>query len=307
VPVLTRSIRKAKARAHESQEIASLKSASVDGTIATFTYDGDGKRASKTVGANPATAYVYDANRSLPVVLDDGSRKYVWGAAGTAYLVDKGSGAVQVYHADGLGSVRGLTDAGGALGQTYMSDAFAVPNAQYTQGTAVHQPFRYTDEQADGESGETGLVYLRARMYDPQAGRFMSRDPRDASDCTPESPNSLHRYAYAQNNSMNRIDPSGLVDVPVDPDCRLGQKGWASFWVGSGRGHRIWDWHDDKGTKHRLVHQLPVCTKREAPCLMISDFNSAHFSDRAADRVLLQWRGASASHQAAGCTNRPKY
>ena len=82
-----------------------LKSATLGGVTTSYTYDGDGKRARTTVGAT-TTSYVYDVNTSLPVVLDDGRRKYVWGP-GMAYLVETG-GAVQVYHTDGLGSVRTL-------------------------------------------------------------------------------------------------------------------------------------------------------------------------------------------------------
>ena len=55
-----------------------LTSATVGGTTSTYTYDGDGKRASTTSGAT-TTRYVYDAAGGLPVLLDDGARKYVWG------------------------------------------------------------------------------------------------------------------------------------------------------------------------------------------------------------------------------------
>jgi hypothetical protein len=51
---------------------------------------------------------VYDVNRTLPVLLDDGERKDVWGL-GLAYAVDP-AGNVLVYHFDGLGSVRAVTD-----------------------------------------------------------------------------------------------------------------------------------------------------------------------------------------------------
>ncbi|MBI3965959.1 MAG: hypothetical protein HY329_10020 [Chloroflexi bacterium] len=43
--------------------------------------------------------------------------------------------------------------------------------ALLTQGTKTG-PFQYTGEQRDGN----GLVYLRARMYDPQLGRFLRQD-----------------------------------------------------------------------------------------------------------------------------------
>ena len=84
-----------------------LKTASVGGTSASYTYDGDGKGASKTVGGN-TTSYVYDAKRSLPVVLDDGERKYVWGP-GLISQTD-GSGNLTYFLGDGLGSTRALTD-----------------------------------------------------------------------------------------------------------------------------------------------------------------------------------------------------
>ncbi len=89
-----------------------LKSATVGSTGATYSYDGDGKRSSKTAGST-ATNYVYDVNASLPVLLDDGARKYVWGL-GLAYAVDS-SGNPIVYHTDGLGSVQALTAACRAL------------------------------------------------------------------------------------------------------------------------------------------------------------------------------------------------
>ncbi len=144
-----------------------LTSATVNGTTSTDTYDGDGKRASQTVGST-TTNYVYDVNASLPNVLTDGPFKYVYGL-GLAYAVDS-SGNVQVYHTDGLGSVRAITDANGNLIQTYQTDEFGVPTS--SQGTSS-QPFQYTGQQVD----PSGLVHLRARMYDPSTGRFLSRDP----------------------------------------------------------------------------------------------------------------------------------
>ncbi len=45
----------------------------------------------------------------MPLLLYDGTRKYVWGL-GEVYNVDKTTGAARVYHTDGLGSVRAITD-----------------------------------------------------------------------------------------------------------------------------------------------------------------------------------------------------
>jgi RHS repeat-associated protein len=165
-------------------------------------YDGDGKRASKAVGG-VSTSYVYDVGTGLPALLDDGARKYVWGANGLAYSVDKSGGAVGIYHTDGLGSVRALTDNLGNVTRTYQSDEFGVPLS--TQGSGT-QPFAYAAEQHDPEDG---LVYLRARMYDPSIGRFLQRD-RIAGVVA--IPTTLNRYGYVLDNPVNSTDPSGRVD-----------------------------------------------------------------------------------------------
>ena len=88
------------------------------------------------------TSYVYDVNASLPVLLDDGTHKYVWGP-GLAFAVDT-SGNPIVYHTDGLGSVRTLTDGGGNVVQTYRYDEYG--NAVSSSG-GVSQPFGYMSEQ----------------------------------------------------------------------------------------------------------------------------------------------------------------
>ena len=68
-------------------------------------------------------------------------------------------------YAYGLGSVRLATDsAGGQVGAaTY--EPWGAPKP----GSATLGGFGYTGEQTDAE---TGLVYLRARHYDPASGRF---------------------------------------------------------------------------------------------------------------------------------------
>ncbi len=175
------------------------KSATVDGAASSYVYDGDGKRASKTVGG-ATTSYVYDVNASLPVLLDDGARKYVWGL-GLAFAVDSSSN-VTVYHTDGLGSVRALTDGLGNIVQSYRYDEYGV--ATSSQGS-IDQPFRYTGEQHDSE---TGLVYLRARSYDPGMGRFVTRDSWPGTTGVPET---INRYSYVANNPVPATDPSGLM------------------------------------------------------------------------------------------------
>lgn len=63
--------------------------------------------------------------------------------------------------------------------------------------------FGYTGEQYDDESG---LMYLRARYYDPMIGRFITVDPYLGRLAEPVTQN---RYIYVHNNPLGLIDPSG--------------------------------------------------------------------------------------------------
>ncbi|MFH1825300.1 MAG: RHS repeat-associated core domain-containing protein [Candidatus Firestonebacteria bacterium] len=53
---------------------------------------------------------------------------------------------------------------------------------------------------------EDGLTYMRARYYDSETGRFISRDPIAGEM---KEPLTLNKYLYCQNNPINYIDPDG--------------------------------------------------------------------------------------------------
>ncbi|MBC7252267.1 MAG: hypothetical protein H5T62_18565, partial [Anaerolineae bacterium] len=61
---------------------------------------------------------------------------------------------------------------------------------------------RFTGETQD----PTGLLYLRARYYDPTTGRFLTRDPFPGLAALPST---QHPYVYVGNNPVNLTDPSG--------------------------------------------------------------------------------------------------
>ena len=144
-----------------------------------------------------------DPNRSLPVTIADGIRKYVWGQ-GLAYNV--AGSTLEVYHADRLGSIRLLTDAAGSVTAATRFDEWGIPTASTGSST---QPFRFTGEPTDA----SGLDYLRARSYDPTLGRFLTRDSWAGS---PAACQTLNRYAYALNDPTTRVDPSGRKSQAVD-------------------------------------------------------------------------------------------
>ncbi len=66
----------------------------------------------------------------------------------------------------------------------------------------------YTGHQGD----PSGLVYMGARYYDPEIGRFLSMDPASFS---PGNVQSFNRYAYANNNPYRYVDPDGELPFLV--------------------------------------------------------------------------------------------
>ncbi|HKX19001.1 MAG TPA: RHS repeat-associated core domain-containing protein [bacterium] len=92
-------------------------------------------------------------------------------------------GQTYYYQRDGQNSVVAVTDSSGVVVQAYRYDAFGLQSA----AGSITNPFTYTGREYDPKSG---LYFLRARYYDPRAGRFISEDPVGV-------PN---RYPYADND-----------------------------------------------------------------------------------------------------------
>ena len=108
-------------------------------------------------------------------------------------------------------------------GRGSVAEEVSYNNAWYTFGGAFskkdvisksYTPFgEQIGEQVSGfgYNGEyynaaTGMVYLRARFYEPAMNRFSQKDIVRGSIT---APNSLNRYTYVQNDPINFIDPSG--------------------------------------------------------------------------------------------------
>jgi len=72
-------------------------------------------------------------------------------------------------------------------------------------GAAGPTEYGFTGREPD----ETGLVYYRARYYEPTLGRFVSMDPAGM-------PDGVNRYAYVGNDPVGMVDPSGMVALVQD-------------------------------------------------------------------------------------------
>jgi RHS repeat-associated protein len=173
----------------------------------TLVYDGDGHLVSRTVGGATTTYLVDEGN---PTGYTQVAEERVGGAVNKALVFGlqlisqrqmvSGAWTRSYYGFDGHGHVRYLTDASGAVADTYDFDAFGSPLSS-TGGTP--NDYRYVGERWDSN---LGLVYLRARYLDGSKGRFVTADPAEGVSTTPLS---LNRYSYADADPVNRRDPLG--------------------------------------------------------------------------------------------------
>ena len=174
-----------------------------------YAYDHDGIRIGRTVNGTDVIRYVVDKNLPYAQVLEEeringlmsATTSYVYG---DALLSATTEGVTQYYHTDGMGSVRGLSDASGTITDGYAYDAYGMLLGSL--GNTVN-PYRYRGEQYDSDLGS---YYLRARYYQPGTGRFMTTDPVEG---VPTTPMSFHRYMYGNGNPVSMIDPSGEMSM----------------------------------------------------------------------------------------------
>ncbi len=103
------------------------------------------------------------------------------------------------YHADALGTTRVLTDSTQTTTDTYLYDAWGNPIS--SSGTTVN-PFRWVGRFGYYQDASTGLVYVRARMYQPNLARWCSVDPVFLGIQS--------SYGLARNRMIIAVDPSGL-------------------------------------------------------------------------------------------------
>jgi RHS repeat-associated protein len=115
------------------------------------------------------------------------------------------------YLEDAMGSAVGTLDHGSASVSTVTYDAFG--NVRGTTGAGLGGA-----SAGGGEFGfhgawreaATGLYHMHARDYDPQTGRFTSRDPVRGADRAPES---FHPYAFGYSNPHVYTDPNGRFSI----------------------------------------------------------------------------------------------
>ena len=183
-----------------------LKTAEGDNFFAEYCYGADGFRSGKKVNG-VSTGYVYDGMYIVGESVDGVNYTY---SRGTDLLGYTSSLGETVYYRTNVhGDVKELVNVFGESLERYDYNAYGAEDEDYNPfrrmfgKKSVYNPFRYTGEYTDSE---TGFIYLRNRYYDPSIGRFTTEDP--AKD-------GLNWYVYCECNPVNRWDPWGLAKVAI--------------------------------------------------------------------------------------------
>ncbi len=177
--------------------LATVTLPSSGGTIS-YSSDGDGLRQTRKLGTT-TTKYLWSHLANLPMLLDDGTNSYIYGPAGQVIeqIIDTSHTVQYLFH-DLLGSIRLITSSTGATAGTYTYDAYGKQTGHTGTSTSG---LGYTGNLIDAS---TGLLYLRARDYDPATGQFLASDP--AFNLSQET------YAYANNDPLLIVDLTGMWD-----------------------------------------------------------------------------------------------
>lgn len=108
---------------------------------------------------------------------------------------------------------------------------------------------RYVANLGHVQDDESGLIYMRARYYEPESGRFVSEDFVGSGS---------NWYAYCGNDPVNFADPTGGERETIEIgglifDLDKGMHGW-DLHVSDSSGE-IWSRFANGGTKHQVANE----------------------------------------------------
>jgi RHS repeat-associated protein len=159
----------------------------------TYHYNGDGLRAD----------IVWDPTTGIPAILEDKTHLFIYGPGGLPLEQVDLAGNALYYHHDQLGSIRLLTNQDGHPIAYSDYDPYGRPIKPVD---AALNPLGFAGQYTDAANG---LIYMRARWYDPATGTFLTTDPLGLAG------GDQNPYGYAGRDPVNRLDPTGLCQIKI--------------------------------------------------------------------------------------------
>lgn len=210
----------------------------------TIGYDAFGTRIRKS-SPDGETLYLDDAFRRVSSASASGLEEHLTisgGGHAVAEIIRDtiGTDHVQYLHTDVLGSVDAVTDESGAVVEERRHEAFG--KIRSTSGGAPYgvKP-SFTGHEFDSEHG---LVNMKARLYDPEIGRFLTPDPLLAD---PSQIQGINPYSYVNNNPLRFVDPSGMQSNEYIPNGGYGGSGCLGICLTTGETATDWETIVDAG------------------------------------------------------------
>jgi RHS repeat-associated protein len=166
-----------------------------------YGYDPSGNRTSQTNGSAVTTFVVNPQGSQVLMRITGGTTNYYIYGGGLLYEIDATSTTTTeaYYHFDCRGSAIALTDPSG--NPTDLVEYTPYGTTAFRYGTNS-TPFLY-NAQFGVQTDPNGLLFMRARYYNPYISRFINSDPSGFGG-------GLNFYAFCNDNPINLEDPFGL-------------------------------------------------------------------------------------------------
>lgn len=189
-----------------------------------YEYRADGLRVAKIQGEDAGTNYRYDGQMGIEDEdVSSGAvsayTRYGLGARGIDYMEKVTSSSTVVAYPiyDAHGNMVATLQRSGTNSYTFGDQRSYDAWGKIRSGSGTGDPKgTYCANLGHKQDDESGLIYMRARYYEPAAGRYISED---------RAGQGLNWFCYCGNNPVTRSDQSG-GDYDV---IELLQKAWTIF------------------------------------------------------------------------------
>ena len=170
-------------------------------SISNFKYDPFGKRIEVNIDSDSTLKFVYDDNNILQELNETNGRtkQYTTALELDSWLSFQSAGQNYYFHKDAINSVNNITNQNQLVENNYEYDAYgSIKN----KVESVNNRIQYSGREFDNDH----YYYYRTRFYNPNIGRFISKDNFPG---IVNIPFSLNRYNYVNSNPINYNDPNG--------------------------------------------------------------------------------------------------